>query len=326
MVSKEDYKLLTNLLTMKEDTLYKFALLMLSKHYPKNRIEARAGEYIIAFGTKPVGLLAHLDTVFPIKPTEDDLFFDSNRNVLWSSCGLGADDRAGVFIISKLLKYCRAHKQELPTIIFTLGEEKGGLGASAFIADYPINHNGIKFLIELDRQGKDDSVYYDCGNKEFEEFINEFGFVTDWGTFTDISIIAPVWDVAAVNLSVGYFNEHTKTEMLFLNYLYATFEKVKKILGAATDKEFAFCKRNWYEDYLLHGADFNVICKGCEGTFSADTCIPFVTKNGGYAYICPDCLNEKFDSFSWCGFCGEMYDPAEETAGFCPKCLKKIIV
>jgi hypothetical protein len=67
-------------------------------------------------------------------------------------------------------------------------------------------------MIELDRQGRDDAVFYDCDNPEFEEYITKFDFVSDWGTYSDISTIAPSWECAAVNLSIGYFDEHSYAE------------------------------------------------------------------------------------------------------------------
>ena len=87
-------------------------------------------EYIFAVGNIPVALVAHLDTVFPTPPT--NIFYDRVKNVMWSPDGLGADDRAGIYSIVQLLK--RGHR---PSIILTTDEEKGALGASAIVRDFP---------------------------------------------------------------------------------------------------------------------------------------------------------------------------------------------
>ena len=88
----------------------------------------------------------------------------------------------------------------------------------------------LKFLIELDRRGDNDSVYYECANDEFEQFINPFGFETAYGTLSDISALAPMWGIAAVNFSIGYRDEHSHEERLYVNSMFATIEKVKDIL------------------------------------------------------------------------------------------------
>lgn len=180
--------------------------------------------YLIAEGDLPVCLCAHLDTVFQFPPTT--FYFDKDKTVLWSPDGLGADDRAGCFAIIELIE--RGYR---PSIILTDMEEKGGIGASALIDRFPeCPFLNCKALIQLDRQGERDAVYYDCDNEAFEELITSYGFISDWGTFTDISIIAPQWGIAAVNLSVGYFDEHMKIETLNMNYLYATIARVEKML------------------------------------------------------------------------------------------------
>ena len=327
MLTPKDKKVMTSLFSMEERTLYKFMYIMLQKHYKEEDIELHS-DYIIAQGTLPIGLLAHMDTVFAKKPTSKNIYYDSEKGVMWCPEGLGADDRAGVFLIIKLLNSF----SQKPTVILTLGEEKGGLGASAVIGQHPENEYGLKFLIELDRQGKDDSVYYDCGNEEFEKYINRFGFTTDWGTFTDISVIAPAWDIAAVNLSVGYFHEHTKTEILVIPYLFATLEKVKKIcknFNDIKDKEFKHCTKKWYEDYYtaIYGGSYDIICRSCKKQMPSDLSIPFKTRDGAYAFICPDCFETEYVKFNWCGYCGEAFEPpeADKDAVFCKHCKSKII-
>ena len=184
-------------------------------------------DFIIAEGELPICLIAHMDTVFSRLPQE--FFYDPRKEVLWSPHGSGFDDRAGIYIILQCIE-----SNLKPHIIFTQGEEKGGLGAKALVDFFSFcPFDDCRALIELDRANEKDCVFYDCDNKDFEKWIHSFGFKTDWGTFTDISIIAPAWGLAAVNLSVGYNDEHTYAERLHCRWCDKTIEKVKKILEAS---------------------------------------------------------------------------------------------
>lgn len=184
-----------------------------------------ADSYIFCKGNYPILLVAHMDTVYDHKfyscygndfthnQFKKKLFFDSVEKVIWSPEGLGADDRAGIFIIIKLLLAGLR-----PYVLFTTDEEIGGKGAKKFTEDFKDASLDklIKFIVELDRKGKNDAVYYDCNNKLFQRYINSFDFIPKSGTFSDICIISPTLNIAGVNLSVGYYNEHCQNEYLSL--------------------------------------------------------------------------------------------------------------
>lgn len=180
--------------------------------------------YILAEGEIPVCLCAHMDTVFTKPPTE--FYFDSEQSVLWSPDGLGADDRAGIFVIIALLE-----KGYRPSIILTDLEERGGIGADTLIKKHPTcPFKECKALIQLDREGRDDCVFYECDNDKFTDLIQSYDFYLNWGTFTDISIIAPAWGIAAVNLSVGYYYQHCEVEILKMAETYETIAKLERML------------------------------------------------------------------------------------------------
>ena len=73
----------------------------LQKVYGKKSV-VRTKDFLVAKGSIPVALVAHVDTVFTSPPKEEEIFYDSEKNVMWSEVGLGADDRAGVFSILKI--------------------------------------------------------------------------------------------------------------------------------------------------------------------------------------------------------------------------------
>lgn len=217
----------------------------LCKKYPSAL--AHEGEYILVPGDAPVMLVAHLDTVH--KDRVRQICKTSNGNILMSPQGIGGDDRCGVYA----LVTARAQSEKKPWLLFTCNEEVGGIGASTFCDDYrtqqvPKELDTMKMLIEIDRKGRTDAVYYDCDNPDFEQYISSKGFVTQHGSFSDISCIAPELGVAAVNLSSGYFNAHTQHEYINRKYLNATVRKVVEMITDAVKPEFpayAYIERDW---------------------------------------------------------------------------------
>jgi di/tripeptidase len=224
----------------------------------------KTNDYILAEGTLPICLVAHLDTVFKQPPRE--IFYDQFEKVMWSPQGLGADDRAGVYAILEIIS--NGYK---PSVIFTTDEEMGAEGARKLIKDYPeCPFQDLKAMIELDRRGCLDCVFYECDNPDFEEYIEEFGFVTNAGIFSDISVIAPEWGIAAVNLSVGYLDEHSLVERLYIEDLENTIQKVKCILDKSISMlNYAYiplvCKCLICNKPLLYGDIFThkQVCNSC---------------------------------------------------------------
>lgn len=99
--------------------------------------------------------------------------------------------------------------------------------------------------------GKQDAVFYGCDNPEFTKYICKYGFKKETGSFSDISIIAPAWKIAAVNLSVGYMDEHLPSERLYINWMENTFYKVKEILQECNSiKKYKYIpKENSYPSF-----------------------------------------------------------------------------
>lgn len=211
---------------LSQEQLKRALVLFLNNHYPEVTVQEK---YIYAEGAIPVALVAHLDTVFPQPP--QDFYFDQEQNVMWSPQGLGADDRAGVAAIIKII--LGGYK---PSIIFTLDEETTSNGAID-LSQIHMPFSKLNMIVELDRQGEKDSVFYKCNNLAFEQYINKFGFETAEGSFSDISLFAPYWGVAAVNLSIGYENEHSIGEILHLDWMDRTINRVENIFDDVLDLE-----------------------------------------------------------------------------------------
>lgn len=198
---------------------------------------SRKGSYILIPGEAPVMLLAHLDTVHGSRVKQ--ICKSDDGNVLMSPQGIGGDDRCGVYALVTAHKLSKVK----PWLLFTCDEETGGKGASEFCTQYgkgklPEGLDSLKALVEIDRKGKSDAVYYDCANKEFEEYITGKGFKTAFGSFSDISFVAPELGVAAVNLSSGYYNAHTRHEYIDRKHLSATIKKVVEIIDDSVREDF----------------------------------------------------------------------------------------
>ena len=197
-------------------------------------------DFIYAPGTIPVLLMAHYDTVFKEPPR----YIRNKNGILSGKAGLGADDRAGIYSVLEIAREHHVH------VLFTGGEEIGCVGAEAF------TRSGIQpevnYIIELDRRGENDAVYYEGDSAEFEDFITSFGWETKTGSFTDICVVAPYIGAMAVNLSIGYQNEHRADETLDTAVMNKNIARVKQML----DGEFFEWKEvpqsfkyDWYGHY-----------------------------------------------------------------------------
>lgn len=313
-----ELKTFEQLASLSQTSLKRVMANFLKKYYP-NVVETK--DYIFAEGSIPIALVAHMDTVFMSPPSE--IFYDEKHNVMWSPQGLGADDRAGVFAITQIV---RSGLQ--PHIIFTTDEEIGAIGATKLaLLDCPFED--LRYMIQLDRRGSNDCVFYDCENPEFTKYIESFGFEWSYGSFTDISELGPAWKVAAVNLSVGYRDEHTTSEVLFVNQLLSTISKVKKMLTETDIPSFEFIPSEYYYQWMFnpkkvdiaYGYSDSIKCAGCKKYFMEEEMFPAVMLDRSTSFYCPDCLVDKV---SWCNNCGsafEKYSPEAPTLGTCPNCV-----
>lgn len=320
-LSKQDYALLIKLFEYSEKHLLNAMHTLFSKYY--SNIIYKKNKYLIAVSdTSQIGVVAHCDTVFNTPPSRAEIYYDTYKNVVWSPDGLGADDRAGVFIILKLLQ-----KGVKPTIILTTGEETGGIGAQDIIKDCPTNDLNLKFLIQLDRRGSNDCVFYNCGNTDFIKRIETYGFIEKYGTFTDISFLAPAWDVAAVNLSVGYIDEHSYQERLFISDLLSTYNKVLNILAdEKTFPHYKFMEKTYHYDGVKTSKPTLGLCDGCNQPLNIDNDgIPVVNAMGNLEYHCPECFAAICGSLNWCQCCGIPFFGSKEDV-ICQSCQKEGVV
>jgi putative aminopeptidase FrvX len=177
--------------------------------------------FLYAEGDVPVLLVAHMDTVHKTLPTS---IFDIDGKIS-SHQGIGGDDRCGIFIIMNIIKNLHC------SVLLCEDEEIGGVGARKFIKTPFIKELDINYIIEFDRMNAKDAVFYSCDNPEFTKFVTDAtGFKVALGSFSDISVIAPVAKIAAVNLSCGYYNAHSTAEYVVYDEMMNTVRAAEKLI------------------------------------------------------------------------------------------------
>ena len=336
----KDLQLFEEILSLTQPELHRIMAKYLQKHYKK---VVSTIDYVYAEGTIPIALVAHMDTVFSYPP--EDIYYDRQKNAMWSPDGLGADDRVGVFLIIQIIR-----SGLRPHVILTTDEETGCIGASMLVKDKPkCPFRDIRYMIQLDRRGFGDCVFYDCETPGFEEYVEKFGFITNFGSFSDISIICPEWGIAGVNLSVGYMGEHQKTEMLFVNPMLKTLERVKNMLRETDIPKFKYVGSPYsycygWGDFGYYGSGskgsalfsthgttksaskYHVQCACCKQTMVDLETLPVKKLGGGTVFYCKDCICDD-TKVDWCMNCGECYeiDPkVKDDYSYCNDCRKAL--
>lgn len=224
-----NYEGFIKILRNKQEDLLNYLPNQLNEIYDENnRIITK--DFLYFRGESPVCLVSHLDTVH--KELPENVLYEKSSGLMWSPQGIGGDDRCGTFALLSILASQLENNKQKPTMLFTTNEEVGCVGASVAANKIPKEMMAhIKFLVEIDRRGIDDCVFYNTRNAEFEKFIEGFGFTKNRGSCSDISKLSPVLNVASTNVSAGYFNEHTKSEYINVTYLMDTINKVINILN-----------------------------------------------------------------------------------------------
>ena len=189
----------------------------------------------------------------------------------------------------------------------------------------------MKYIIQLDRQGTNDCVFYDLYNPKFMDYIESFGFVEDFGTFSDISILCPEWKICGVNLSVGYKNEHNRIETLNAGALFDTINKVIRMLQEKNIPDFEYYRDyhsvwfdNIYKNFPTDNSGFYVHCRGCGQLFSEYETFPVKGLDGHTCFYCPDCIPSNVE---WCAECEEAFeiDPANPHSEYCKDCIGGLV-
>ena len=216
--------------------------------------------FLYAKGTVPVLLVAHMDTVHKEQCKE----IINVNGKLSSPQGIGGDDRCGVFIIMNLVKKLKC------SVLLCEDEETGGVGARKFtdavyerndnngniIKEKYIEHLDVNYMIEFDRKGNNDAVFYSGDKKEFIDFIEDAtGFKFAYGSFSDISVLMPAAKLSAVNLSSGYYNAHTISEYVMYDEMIDTIDAATALIKENCEKPFEYVAKTY--SYPYRGGNYS---------------------------------------------------------------------
>jgi len=232
-------------------------------------------------------LSAHLDTVQDEKDAILSKYIKVRGNILSGYGTIGGDDKCGVFMVLEFacMKLCN--------FIFSVQEENGGQGIRHLMSYADLHH--IPYGIILDRRGYQDIVCTknNYGTQEFETVIHEigklWGYAPAQGLWSDANLISE--QISCANLSVAYFNPHSKQEFVNLVNLKNAMEFTNGIIKNVKDY-FGPLKRT-------QETNINITTHQTEGVFNIKYCdycnsynrkTIFVKTIGDY--ICTECLKE----------------------------------
>lgn len=228
--------------------------------------------FLYAKGTVPVLLVAHMDTVHKEKCKK----IINNNGKLSSPQGIGGDDRCGVFMIMNIVKELHC------SVLLCEDEEIGTVGARKFIEakhqrtddnnniieEKYIEHLDVNYMIEFDRRGSNDAVFYSCDNKEFTNFVEDAtNFKSAHGSFSDISVLMPAAKIAGVNLSCGYYNAHMVTEYVVYDEMMDTVDAAKVMIKEECEKPFEYVEKK-YEPIKYNPRSYNGSYGGYGGGYN----------------------------------------------------------
>lgn len=169
-------------------------------------------------------LSAHIDQVRNhTHPKDFQVLQVDNILMGWSTklkqqCGLGADDKNGVFICLNALE-----KYDNIKIAFFVDEEIGCCGSSAVDMSF---FDDCRFVIEPDRRDGYDFISCMSGVEVCsDDFIKasgfeNFGYKFDEGSVTDVlTLLERGLKISCLNLSCGYYHPHTDQEVTDIDEL-----------------------------------------------------------------------------------------------------------
>ena len=193
-----------------------------------------------------VVLIAHADTVFNLETDVVHAEYDEAKEMFYSDdakTGIGADDRAGCAILWELKK--------LGHSILIIGCEEIGITSPWIMnenKDIADELNKHQFMVEFDRCNATDYKCYNVASDEFKGYLEEemLGFSEpNKYSYTDIKTLCV--DICGVNLSVGYYNEHTAYEYLLMGWWKNTLKMARKWLSKTHLPKFKLEKEVYKE-------------------------------------------------------------------------------
>lgn len=163
-------------------------------------------------------VVAHLDinqkACLDFSVILNDHWITGINNNTGRQIGLGHDDKIGVYFAFQMLE-----KFENIKCFFPLDEEVGCVGTEK---SDDVFFKNVGFMVQLDRRGHSDisqstngiEVVTQNTKAKLMPLLSEFGFHWEDCMFTDVGELVRMNCKQGVNISCGYYNEHSDTEIL----------------------------------------------------------------------------------------------------------------
>jgi putative aminopeptidase FrvX len=195
------------------------------------------GNILVTRGPGPWPMVCcHTDTVFK-EPPKEVVWIGSTATGLGETgrpCGLGADDKCGIYACLKLLE-----SHDNIKAAFFVGEEIYCIGSKAAPEEW---FKGVQYAIEYDSPGIDtvsisnDGTMLSDPDGEFWRIVHPqlVGFgITNFAhhPWTDTAIVRRRTGVACINLPAAYYYYHTKHETMDINELHRSIELGSNLIG-----------------------------------------------------------------------------------------------
>jgi len=188
---------------------------------------------------------AHIDTVQPLRPVQivqqNGILFGVDE--LGQRCGIGADDKAGVYICLELLE----RFDNIAVALFA-AEEIGCMGAKHAPAAW---FDDVSYVAEFDCPGRGLVSYTSGGERLFAndgEFIQTAAPVLQAHgltrfqrhPFTDVMALRRRFDFSCLNLSCGFHNWHRWDEFLVVEEVEAAVNAGEALIHALGSRAYPF--------------------------------------------------------------------------------------
>lgn len=191
------------------------------------------GNFVRIVGDKPrIAFMAHHDTVHSTTGKQEVLNVGGFYKVdpAGTSNCLGADCTTGVYIILKMIE------AGIPGVYVVHGaEEIGCIGSAGMVASNPDWLDYVDAAISFDRKGYTSVITHQLGERTCSDaFAQSLADILDMdyqlddgGVYTDSNEYRGIVP-ECTNISVGYFSQHSKSEIQDINFLNMLVDQILK--------------------------------------------------------------------------------------------------
>ena len=283
-MKKLDFELLNDLYQVFSPSMGEKKMRRFIKKYIKNNVpdavvvQDESGNLLVTKGEAGnyACLCAHMDQVQSFHPKDFTCIDDGGVIMGYSSktrkqCGLGADDKNGIFIALSCLE-----EYDNIKCAFFVGEESGCVGSNAVDTSF---FSDCRFCAQIDRRGNCDMVTrISLDTICSEEFIKDadcstWGYCESDGLMTDVEALRRNGVTAScINMSCGYYEPHTDHEFTVKEDVQKCYEFVCHLIDHCT-KDYQYLGEPYGDDecgyfdcgcgYSLANSQFDECCDIC---------------------------------------------------------------